>query len=136
MNPKRRYQEYLASDHWAAMKFFKAQMDVVQCVACLATDDIDLHHMVYTNPLEDAQLEDTCWLCHYCHGLFHHKAGTVLKGVPRHLLIAETVRVILTYNPIDPPCDQELLLGRRTLNSLGVNPDHYEATLKFTKKAV
>lgn len=134
MEGKRRYEEYLASDHWAAMKFFKAQMEAKQCVACLATDQVDLHHMLYADPLEDARLEDTCWLCRLCHNEFHRKAGTTLKGIPRHLLLAETVRVILSLETREPLCGEELHLMRVHLQLLGLDPDRFEACIVIKEK--
>jgi hypothetical protein len=51
--------------------------------------------MKYRPNLEDAELEDTCWLCRTCHESFHRIAGMTLRDVPDRMLMVETIRVIL-----------------------------------------
>lgn len=99
MNSKDKYALYLASDHWAAFKVIKLEQEPRICLACKATEGIDLHHMKYRPVLETVQLNDTCWLCRNCHAIFHRKAGTQLKDVPYSNLRLETVRAILGARP-------------------------------------
>lgn len=94
MDGKDRYELYLQSAHWSAFKKLKAQTTVKRCAAC-SCREVHLHHMLYRDPLELAQLDDTCWLCRSCHETFHHNAGMKLLGVPYASLMAETVRTIL-----------------------------------------
>lgn len=92
---KTRYQEYLKSAHWTGFKKLKAERTSRMCSACSSRQTVQLHHMIYRDPIELAQLEDTCWLCRDCHETFHQRAGTQLKGVTYAQLLTETVRVII-----------------------------------------
>lgn len=96
MTRKEQYAEYLESPHWDNFKREKAKVEDRQCLACTTRKEVQLHHMMYREDLETVQLDDTCWLCRTCHGLFHQKAGLELKGIPYALLRPVTVRIILT----------------------------------------
>jgi hypothetical protein len=95
MTAKERYEEYLKSQHWEDFKKSKSRVDNKRCLACHSGKEVQLHHMKYRPNLEDAELEDTCWLCRTCHESFHRIAGMTLKDVTDRMLMVETVRVIL-----------------------------------------
>jgi len=99
---KSRYQQYLKSAHWMAFKRLKTQSVPKKCAACSSGDKVQLHHMIYRDPIELAQLDDTCWLCGDCHETFHQRVGQALKGVPYAQLLAETVRIILATAVVVP----------------------------------
>ena len=96
-NQQQRYHDYLKSEHWSRFKAEKEKVEKKECLACQSSLNVQLHHMKYRTPLEDAELDDTCWLCPDCHKSFHEKVGVQFSfDVPYYMLRVATVRAILT----------------------------------------
>jgi hypothetical protein len=94
VSAKSAYATYLESEHWRNFKKRKEAIDPKKCGACGDVKLVQLHHMIYRHPIENALLDDTCWLCRSCHEIFHQRAGTVLKKVKERNLLSETMRII------------------------------------------
>lgn len=69
---KRKYEEYLQSDHWAGLRGALFQKHGKRCMACNASDKpIHAHHLIYRASLEDATVDDLMPLCELCHNSLH-----------------------------------------------------------------
>ena len=95
MSRREAYQTYLKSEQWHALKLSKRLQEDKICLACQATDHVQLHHMLYRETFEMTELEDTCWLCRGCHKTFHLRAGVLIRTKrPIAWIREETCRII------------------------------------------
>lgn len=65
-----KYQEYLASERWAAVRRWALERADHHCQVCNAPDDLEVHHRTYAR-LGHEQPQDVVVLCDGCHELFH-----------------------------------------------------------------
>lgn len=66
------YKEYLASDHWKAVRARYYRTRSKECWVCGEKNGVDLHHMTYDR-LGAEKLSDLAPLCREHHGEFHKK---------------------------------------------------------------
>jgi hypothetical protein len=96
---KQAYQQYLQSEHWQVFKLSKILQEDKTCLACNSWEHIQLHHMIYRDRWEDAELEDTVWLCMKCHKIFHLRAGVRIKTKRSWEWLREETKRIILFEP-------------------------------------
>lgn len=67
----RTYLDYLASDHWVAMRRRVTAAAEGRCEACADERKLVGHHLIYRTPLESCVDDDIMCLCETCHNAFH-----------------------------------------------------------------
>lgn len=69
---RRKYENYLQSDHWAGLRGSLFQKHGKRCMACNVSDKpIHAHHLIYRAAMEDSTVDDLMPLCEVCHNSLH-----------------------------------------------------------------
>ena len=72
INYREKYQEYLKSPHWQALRIKALDRDLYLCRICRSSKKLHVHHRSYKNKgLNGMEIEDLTTLCEKCHNLFH-----------------------------------------------------------------
>lgn len=101
---KASYAAYLASPDWKkkrAQKLNRSGGKKRRCSICGATENLDIHHLIYRKRLEEAKQDDLRILCRHCHDTAHelirsgairfrsesiaHRFGVTQAAVRKHL---------------------------------------------------
>jgi len=69
MNFSPEYEAYMCSEEWKTLR--SRHPSPRQCVACDATYNLRLHHMIYPEDIWKTQPHHCCWLCEGCRDAFH-----------------------------------------------------------------
>lgn len=70
MKSNSRYQSYLLSDHWKALRGLKLNQQRFRCQCCRETKRLQVHHRHYRD-LVSCTLNDLMVLCESCHQILH-----------------------------------------------------------------
>ena len=70
--PRRRYSDYLESDHWQGVRVLALRRSGNKCQLCAGKKTLDVHHNSYAR-LGHEQPEDVVVLCRKCHAKHHDK---------------------------------------------------------------
>ena len=71
------HKRYTDSPEWNELR--RTMPGKRKCVACVATTDLNLHHMFYPDDLYQTKYCHCCWLCRTCHQAFHRRVKGTLS---------------------------------------------------------
>lgn len=91
MTFKEKYEAYLLTDKWKAIKEYIHKRDRNRCRRCKSKENLQVHHLTYKRVFEE-DMGDLLLVCAYCHHryfhnniplweravMFLHKAGVIL----------------------------------------------------------
>lgn len=81
--PRRsRYQDYLRSSHWRALRLKVLERDGHRCKGCRRKDRLEVHHLTYER-LGRELSEDLITLCQRCHATEHQWMALRGRGLIR-----------------------------------------------------
>jgi 5-methylcytosine-specific restriction endonuclease McrA len=69
------YSDYLKSLDWQekrSQKLNRKGGKLKRCAICASVDQLQVHHLIYRDRLEDANQNDLRVLCRECHQTVHH----------------------------------------------------------------
>lgn len=78
-----RYQRYLQSDHWRALRLEAFRVHGRKCFKCPATFGLDVHHLRYRHPWTLCTVLDVRPCCRQCHDKEHGINQVVTPEVKR-----------------------------------------------------
>lgn len=69
-----KHEAYLQSNHWRDLRLRAFAKAKHRCEGCCSKRDLEGHHLIYRDPLEDGTVDDIMALCASCHKAFHEEA--------------------------------------------------------------
>lgn len=70
---KIRYNRFLQSDTWKRIRAQRIAIDNGQCVYCMSSKNIEVHHKTYIRSMGEELPEDLETVCRHCHAIIHGK---------------------------------------------------------------
>lgn len=125
---RKRYLEYLQSEHWASLRESALKRDNYACVKCQKTEQLQVHHEIYREKLEDGILEDIITLCKKHHRIAH---GLWVESEREFDLRLKAINDNLIRHNSFPSLEDQILLSKSTEDEL----DEWEAEAMYREIA-
>lgn len=131
-----RYNQYLQSDHWSALRQLKFSLSGRRCQVCSVMSGLDVHHIRYKN-LTDCAPCDLLVLCRECHDILHLVIKRKRLSVEQQEL-SQVADLVLSYKSTPNYLDRKTRIkekaARRQSELISKPPIH--RLLKSEKKAI